>query len=75
MSVEVIQGTRGATYQVRWRPLEGPAKMRRFKDEQKAELFDEGVKALTALQRAEQRWEALSTTERRWVREQVNPAT
>lgn len=73
MSVEVIPGKRGETFQVRWRPLDGPAKMRRFKEESDAELFDEGVKALTALQRAEERWEALTPAQRRWIKEQLNP--
>jgi hypothetical protein len=58
MSVHKIAGVRGPTFEVRWRPHQGPQKSRRFKNEDEAERFDEAMRAHVALQRAQRRWES-----------------
>jgi hypothetical protein len=59
MSVHTITGVRGEVFEVRWRPIDGPQRARRFKNREAAQDFDKGMRALTALHRAQQQWDAL----------------
>ena len=67
MSVHTISGVRGEVFEVRWRQLRGPQRARRFKERAAAEDFDTGIRCLTALQRAQQQWDALPPHVRRAV--------
>jgi hypothetical protein len=75
MSVHKIEGVRAPTYEVRWRPVEGPQRSRRFKTESEAEAFDVAVRARVALERARRRWNSAPAAGRRQVQAIVHELT